>query len=109
MVLEVDMQPLTSGTAGFSHSNGHKLGPDTVSSSTRRHHGVEDECMDGTIPRHVDEANEVPALSSADPPEAVLMNLSLPVPVVVHEDFMVEASACNALTSELGATPPFVR
>ncbi len=45
--------------------------------------------MDGTVPSHVHEPDEVSAVPSTDPPEAVL-DLALPVPLVFFEDGVVE-------------------
>ena len=61
--------------------------------------------MDGTVPRDVDDADELSVISSADPPEAVSMDLGFPVPVIVAEDFVLERLRMRASTSELSKSP----
>ena len=52
--IEIDMKPLTSGSAGLSRSNRNEPRADPLSSPPRADDGVEDEGVSIAVPGHVD-------------------------------------------------------
>lgn len=109
MILEVDVKPLTPRSAGLPDRNGDQLRADSLPSCTQAHDGVDDERMDPTIPGDVDEPNEIVAIPSSNPAEAVGADLRLPV---VVEDAVIERLGVECVqggivevTSPLEATP----
>src|SRR5512139_3624781 len=56
--LEVDVQPLTTGGAGFAGGDRDEFGADTAAASAGGGHGVEEEGMDIAVPDDLDEAEE---------------------------------------------------
>ena len=87
------MQPLAAGRPRLVGCHADELGGDAVPSVRRRHEGVEDERVDGTVPRQVHETDELVAVARRDPPEAVALDLCDPVVVqhAVDESLRVEA------------------
>ena len=90
MIVEVDVQPLTSRTAGLAHSNGHQLGPDPLVTCRPGDHRVLDPGMHETVPEHVDETDEPGVLSCHYPADAVLVHELHPVPLSLIEDTSLE-------------------
>src|SRR5215207_8225341 len=89
MILEVDVQPLASGTARLRHGNGYELGPNPSVTCRLGDHRVLDPCMHETVPDHVDETDELGALSCNHPTEAMLALLR-PVPLSLRVDTGLE-------------------
>jgi len=87
VIVEVDVEPLAASRARLGDRHGNKLGSDSLPGGSGSDHRVEYEGVYSSIPRDVDEADEPGALARADPAQAVLLNLSLPV---VFEDAMPE-------------------
>src|SRR5260370_35826326 len=82
MRLEINMQPLTSGIAGFGGANQQHLFCDAQPSMSVGDDGVQYERVNGAVPGHIDESNERTAAPRADPSEA--MSVYLSPPVIVH-------------------------
>jgi hypothetical protein len=87
VIVEVDMEPLAACRARLGDRDGNELGSDSLPGGSGSHHRVEDEGVYSSIPCDVDEADESAAVARADPAEAVLLDLSLPV---VFEDAVPE-------------------
>src|SRR3984957_2725315 len=79
VLLEVDVQPLAARAARFLDREGHQPGTDAPPPHSGGDHGVEDEGVGATIPGHVDEPGEIPAVPRAGPAEAVAIHLGPPV------------------------------
>src|ERR1700676_2954100 len=82
MRLEINMQPLTSGIAGFGGANPQHLLCDAQLSMSSGDDSVQYERVNGAVPGHIDEPNECTAAPCADPSEAIPVYLS--PPVIVH-------------------------
>jgi hypothetical protein len=107
VVLEVDMEPLTTGRLGPLCGHGYKFGAHVATLVRACDDRVQDESMAGPVPRHVQEADQLPVVSRADPPEAVALKLRLPVGP--GKRVVLEALTVQRLDLSVGeASPPFV-
>ncbi len=88
LFVEVDVQPLTPGGAGLIDGKGDHLGADPMTPGSRRDERVDDEGVCRSVPRYVDEADELLAVSSTDPAQAAPIELTLPV---IVKEAMAEA------------------
>ena len=79
MVVEIDVEPLAAAGARTGSSTRDQLSPHPLAAAARRHDRVEDEGMSATVPRHVDEADQVASAPCADPAEAVFDHLASPL------------------------------
>lgn len=79
IVLEIDVEPLASSGTSLVYSKGDQFGPDPASPHSRRHDGVQDERVDGSVPGDVDETHELVSLASTDPAQAMSVHLTPPV------------------------------
>jgi hypothetical protein len=99
---EIDMEPLTTGSASLGHSDLYELGSDSLPGDPRAYDRVQDEGVDATIPRHIDEADELVVILGADPTEAVPLHW----PFQSSSRFRwLNASAWSAFTSALLKSP----
>ena len=77
LVVEVDVEPLTSRGPRLSCCDSHK----SCAYSLPRHSGaddrVDDERVDPTVPRHIDEADQLAVISGDHPAETVRLHLFL--------------------------------
>lgn len=79
LFIEIDMKPAASGGGRLVCGDIDQPSAYAMPSNSCAHYGVNDERMNGTVPGHVDEADQLAALSSRHPAEA--MRLHLPEPV----------------------------
>ena len=87
VIVEVDVDPLAARSARLGDRDSNELGRDSLPGGSGSDHRVEDEGVYSSVPRDVDEADEPGAVACADPAQAVLLDLSLPV---VFEDAVPE-------------------
>jgi hypothetical protein len=87
VIVEVDVEPLATRRPRLGDGDGNELGSDSLPGGSGSHHRVEDEGVHSTIPRDIDEADELGAVTCADPAQAVVLDLGLPV---VCEDAVPE-------------------
>ena len=90
MVVEVNVEPLAPRTTSLSHGNGHELAPDPLVTGTCPHHRVLDPRMHETVPRDVDETDQLGIVPRHHPAEAVPVHLLQPVPFGLIEDSGLE-------------------
>lgn len=86
------MQPLASGSASLPLAERYHLGADTLPSRGSGDERVDDEGVDGAVPRHIREPDEVTVSARAYPSEAVVLDLSPP--------FLVQHRMAEALGME---------
>jgi len=79
VVFKVDVKPLTPGRASIVGGDGDQPGTNPLPPHSGSNEGVEEECVDGSIPGDIDEADKLRAVLRIDPAQAVLAHLSLPV------------------------------
>ena len=88
MVVEVDVEPLATGSSCFFDSDRYELSSDSPPADAPSHDRVQDESVEAAVPQHVDEADELTTVPGADPSEAEPVHIALPV---VLEDAMAES------------------
>jgi hypothetical protein len=90
MVVEVDVQPFTSRSTGFTCCDSNKLGSDAPMTCCHSDHRVLQPSMHEAVPKHVDEADDPCVLFCYHPPEAMAVHLLHPVPLGLVEDAGLE-------------------
>ena len=86
VVLEVDVEPLAASRGGLGARHGDKGGSDATMPVGRGDDGVDQEGVGCTVPRHVDEADQVVFSLGAYPSKTVAVQSFCPVSV--HGDRM---------------------
>ena len=100
------MQPLAAGRSRFFCCDRDELRPDAAPTGPLRNDGIQDERVHASVPRHVDEADERAARPRANPPKAVLLDLTDPL---VVEHAMLECLGVERVQLVVGERPaPFV-
>lgn len=79
MVVEVDVKPFTTGSACLDNCCRYEPLADSLPTAISRHDRVEKKGMDAAVPSDIDEANEPVIATNANPAEAVLVDLTMPV------------------------------
>ena len=79
LFIEIDMKPRTSGGARFLCRDIDESSAYAMPLNSCAHARVDDESMNGTVPRHVDEADQLLAVPCCHPAEAVRPHLSNPI------------------------------
>jgi hypothetical protein len=102
VIVEVDVEPLATRRPRLGDGDDNELGSDSLPGSPGSDHRVEDEGVHSTIPRDVDEADELGAVTCADPAQAVVLDLCCQSSSRTR---CPKASACSSFTSALSKAP----
>lgn len=86
------MQPFAASSPGHSADLLHHIRRDASIPMTLRNHEIDHERMLASVPDHIDEADELSSVASADPSKTMTAELRLPVTVLwqVIKTFGVE-------------------
>jgi hypothetical protein len=86
VVLEVDMQPLASRVASFSCTDSEHCRSDSLVPIRVCDHGIQNECMQRSVPCNIDKPDEIVRVLRADPSKAV----TILAPTSHHEETMLK-------------------